>query len=110
MHLCLLYTRITSLYCRLYEAAPWSGEAWCAPAECFGLAATRLAWWRRAAGGAAALGLRAGTPAGLAVRALRADTPHDLAAVAGALVDGAHHAVRAMPEFTFRELHYYICC
>ncbi|CAH0702532.1 unnamed protein product [Spodoptera exigua] len=96
------FVAITDREIRLYEAAPWSGEAWCAPAECFGLAATRLAWWRRAAGGAAALGLRAGTPAGLAVRALRADTPHDLAAVAGALVDGAHHAVRAMPEFTFR--------
>lgn len=102
---------------RLYEAAPWSGEAWCTASECFSLAATRLAWWRRAGGGgggggggsggggAAALGVRAGTPAGLAVRALRADTPHDLAAVAGALVDGAHHAVRSQPEFTFSKWH-----
>ncbi|XP_072938688.1 beta-1-syntrophin [Epargyreus clarus] len=105
------FVAITDRELRLYEAAPWSAEAWCAPTESFGLAATRLAWWRRsgdssgaggAGGGAAALGVRAGTPGGLAVRALRADTPHDLAAVAGALVDGAHHAVRAQPEFTFR--------
>ncbi|KAL0880826.1 hypothetical protein ABMA27_002011 [Loxostege sticticalis] len=96
------FVAITDRELRLYEAAPWSGEAWCAPTESFSLAATRLAWWRRGGAGAAALGLRAGTPAGLCVRALRADTPHDLAAVAGALVDGAHHAVRAQPEFTFR--------
>ncbi|KAJ2949902.1 hypothetical protein O0L34_g11221 [Tuta absoluta] len=95
------FVAITDRELRLYEAAPWSAEAWCTPTESFGLAATRLAWWRRGAGPAGALGLRAGTPAGLVVRALRADTPHDLAAVAGALVDGAHHAVRAQ-EFTFR--------
>ncbi|XP_045447444.1 beta-1-syntrophin [Melitaea cinxia] len=95
------FVAITDRELRLYEAAPWSGEAWCAPAESFGLAATRLAWWRRG-GGAAALGVRAGTAAGLAVRALRADAPPDLAAAAGALVDGAIHAVRAQPEFTFR--------
>lgn len=47
--------------------------------------------------------MRAGTAAGLAVRALRADAPPDLAAAAQALVDGAIHAVRAQPEFTFRE-------
>ncbi|XP_041982789.1 beta-1-syntrophin isoform X1 [Aricia agestis] len=95
------FVAITDRELRLYEAAPWSAEAWCAPAESLGLAATRLAWWRRGAG-AAALGVRAGTPAGLCVRALRADTPHDLAAVAGALVDGAHAAVTSQPEFTFR--------
>ncbi|XP_068632482.1 beta-1-syntrophin [Battus philenor] len=106
------FVAITDRELRLYEAAPWSAEAWCAPTENFNLAATRLAWWRRGGSedseggsggpGAAALGVRAGTPSGLCVRALRADTPHDLAAVAGALVDGAHHAVRAQPEFTFR--------
>ncbi|XP_047508813.1 beta-1-syntrophin isoform X2 [Pieris napi] len=96
------FVAITDRELRLYEAAPWSAEAWCAASECFGLAATRLAWWRRGGAGAAALGVRAGTPAGLAVRSLRADTPHDLAEVAGALVDGAHHAVREQPEFTFR--------
>ncbi|XP_026315684.1 beta-1-syntrophin [Hyposmocoma kahamanoa] len=100
------FVAITDRELRLYEAAPWSAEAWCTPTEAFGLAATRLAWWRRGGGaagggGAAVLGVRAGTPAGLLVRALRADAPHDLAAVAGALVDGAHHAVRSQ-EFTFR--------
>ncbi|XP_052739440.1 beta-1-syntrophin [Bicyclus anynana] len=95
------FVAITDRELRLYEAAPWSAEAWCAAAESFNLAATRLAWWRRGGAGAAALGVRAGTPGGLCVRALRADTPHDLAAVAGALVDGAHHAVRAQ-EYTFR--------
>lgn len=92
------------MFFRVYEVAPWSADAWCAPLESFPLAATRLASWRRCGTGeAAVLGVRAGTPAGLVVRALRADTAPDLAAVAGALVDGAHHAVRAQPEFTFRK-------
>ncbi|KAL4715387.1 hypothetical protein ACJJTC_015158 [Scirpophaga incertulas] len=96
------FVAITDRELRLYEAAPWSAEAWCAPSESFSLATTRLAWWRRGADGAASLGVRAGTATGVVQMSLRADAAHDLAAAAAALVDGAHDAVRAQHDFTFR--------
>lgn len=84
-----VFAAVTDSELRLYESAPWSGEAWRAPAEAYPLIATRLVGSGRRAE-LPEFSIRCATAEGVITHRLRAETHRDLAAWAKALVNGSH--------------------
>lgn len=84
-----VFGAVTDRELRLYEAAPWSAEAWQKPCLICPLLATRLV---TAEGHA--LTVRCGTQHGVATHRLRVATARDLACWARALVHGSHAAAQ----------------
>jgi len=95
-----VFAAVTDRELRLYESAPWSPEAWAAPAEACPLLATRLVSGSHS--GEALFVVRVGTVDGVVTHRLRAQTQRDLAAWVRELVYGPHQAVRAQREVGVR--------
>ncbi|XP_017780509.1 PREDICTED: beta-1-syntrophin-like [Nicrophorus vespilloides] len=96
-----IFAAVTDSELRLYESAPWSGEAWRAPAEAFPLIATRLV----GSGKRAELpefSIRCATADGVITHSLRAETHRDLAGWAKALVNGSHASAVTQRELVCR--------
>ncbi|VEN51321.1 unnamed protein product, partial [Callosobruchus maculatus] len=90
-----VFAVVTDLEVRFYEAAPWSAEAWRAPAEAYPLAAARLVAASSMQGGGqrtTEFGVRCATTRGVVAHRLRTETHRDLAQWARHLVEGAHHS------------------
>lgn len=85
-----VFAAVTDSELRLYECAPWSSEAWRAPAEAYPLIATRLVGAGKRAESAPEFSIRCATVDGVVTHALRAETHRDLAGWAKALVNGSH--------------------
>ena len=86
----------------LYEAAPWSSEAWRSPVECYPLIQTRLIARTERNSKTKVFGIRCGTEAGLVVHYFRVETTSDLAQWASVIVNGSYASVQAEEE--------HICC
>lgn len=84
-----VFAAVTDSELRFYESAPWSGEAWRAPAEAYSLIATRLVGSGRRAE-LPEFSIRCATVDGVITHHLRAETHRDLAEWAKALVNGSH--------------------
>ncbi|CAG9827104.1 unnamed protein product [Diabrotica balteata] len=96
-----IFAAVTDSELRFYESAPWSGEAWRAPAEAYSLIATRLV----GSGKKAELpefSIRCATVEGVITHSLRAETHRDLAAWAKALVNGSHASAVTQRELVCR--------
>ncbi|CAH1972926.1 unnamed protein product [Acanthoscelides obtectus] len=100
-----VFAVVTDLEVRFYEAAPWSAEAWRAPAEAYPLAAARLVAAPSIPGSGhrtTEFGIRCATTRGVVAHRLRAETHRDLAQWARHLVDGAHHSAVQQRELVCR--------
>lgn len=84
-----IFAAVTDSELRLYESAPWSGEAWRAPAEAYSLITTRLVGSVRRTE-LPEFSIRCATADGVITHSLRAETHRDLAGWAKALVNGSH--------------------
>lgn len=84
-----IFAAVTDSELRLYESAPWSGEAWRAPAEAYSLITTRLVGSARRSE-LPEFSIRCATVDGVITHSLRAETHRDLAGWAKALVNGSH--------------------
>ncbi|KAI4469894.1 syntrophin [Holotrichia oblita] len=96
-----IFAAVTDSELRLYESAPWSGEAWRAPAEAYSLIATRLV----GSGKRTELpefSIRCATSEGVITHNLRAETHRDLAGWAKALVNGSHASAVTQRELVCR--------
>lgn len=96
-----MFAAVTDSELRLYESAPWSGEAWRAPAEAYPLIATRLVGSGRRAE-LPEFSIRCATAEGVITHKLRAETHRDLAAWAKALVNGSHASAVTQRELVCR--------
>ncbi|KAF2884804.1 hypothetical protein ILUMI_21365 [Ignelater luminosus] len=96
-----VFAAVTDSELRLYESAPWSGEAWRAPAEAYPLIATRLVGSGRRAE-LPEFSIRCATAEGVITHRLRAETHRDLAAWAKALVNGSHASAVTQRELVCR--------
>ncbi|KAF5273253.1 hypothetical protein FQA39_LY07584 [Lamprigera yunnana] len=96
-----VFAAVTDSELRLYESAPWSGEAWRAPAEAYALIATRLVGSGRRAE-LPEFSIRCATAEGVITHRLRAETHRDLAAWAKALVNGSHASAVTQRELVCR--------
>lgn len=97
-----IFAAVTDSELRLYESAPWSGEAWRSPAEAYPLIATRLV----GSGKRTELpefSIRCATADGVLTHSLRAETHRDLAEWAKALVNGSHANAVTQRELVCRE-------
>ena len=94
-----VFGAVTDRELRLYEAAPWSAEAWQKPCLICPLLATRLV---TAEGHA--LTVRCGTQHGVATHRLRVATARDLACWARALVHGSHAAAQITRQVTINQI------
>nr|CAI5834285.1 unnamed protein product [Callosobruchus analis] len=100
-----VFAVVTDLEVRFYEAAPWSAEAWRAPAEAYPLAAARLVAASSMQGGGqrtTEFGVRCATTRGVVAHRLRTETHRDLAQWARHLVEGAHHSAVQQRELICR--------
>ncbi|CAG9815887.1 unnamed protein product, partial [Phaedon cochleariae] len=98
-----LFAAVTDSDLRMYESAPWSGEAWLTPAEAYPLIATRLVGTARKRGGELPeFSVRCATAEGVVEHALRAETRRDVAQWAKALVNGSHASAVTQRELLCR--------
>jgi len=93
---------ITQRDLRLYEAAPWSPEAWASPFLTCPLLSTRLVNCSKQESEAITFSVRCGSHEGVVTHVLRAETHRDQAAWAHAVVHGCHNAVLQQVEISFR--------
>lgn len=100
-----VFGAVTQRELRIYEAAPWSPEAWASPFLVCPLLSTRLVGCSRQDSGAITLSVRCGTHEGVTTHTLRAETHRDRAAWAHAVVRGCHNAVIHQVEISFRCLY-----
>ncbi|XP_031348420.1 beta-2-syntrophin-like [Photinus pyralis] len=96
-----VFAAVTDSEFRLYESAPWSGEAWRTPAEAYALIATRLVGSGRRAE-LPEFSIRCATAEGVITHRLRAETHRDLAAWAKSLVNGGHASAVTQRELVCR--------
>lgn len=107
-----IFAAVTDSELRFYESAPWSGEAWRAPAEAYSLIATRLVGSGKKAD-LPEFSIRCATAEGVITHTLRAETHRDLAAWAKALINGSHASAVTQRELVcskycglFQSLHF----
>ncbi|XP_057666346.1 beta-1-syntrophin isoform X2 [Diorhabda carinulata] len=96
-----IFAAVTDSELRFYESAPWSGEAWRAPAEAYPLIATRLVGSVKRTD-LTEFSVRCATIDGVVTHTLRVETHRDLAAWAKALVNGSHASVVTQRELVCR--------
>ncbi|CAH1188277.1 unnamed protein product [Phyllotreta striolata] len=96
-----VFAAVTDSELRFYESAPWSGEAWRAPAEAYSLIATRLVGSGKKVE-MPEFSIRCALAEGVVAHMLRAETHRDLAAWAKALVNGSHASAVTQRELVCR--------
>lgn len=102
-----IFAAVTDSELRLYESAPWSGEAWRAPAEAYSLITTRLVGSGRRTE-LPEFSIRCATVDGVITHSLRAETHRDLAGWAKALVNGSHASAVTQRELVCRKYISYV--
>lgn len=97
-----MFGAVTDSELRLYESAPWSGEAWRSPVEAYSLIATRLVGSVKRFE-VPEFSIRCATADGIITHNLRVETHRDLAEWAKALVNGSHASAVTQRELVCRK-------
>lgn len=97
-----IFAAVTDSELRMYESAPWSGEAWKSPAEVYPLITTRLVGSGKRFE-TPEFCIRCATAEGIITHALKVETHRDLAEWAKSLVNGSHASVVTQREFACRK-------
>ncbi|XP_054286253.1 beta-1-syntrophin isoform X2 [Macrosteles quadrilineatus] len=96
-----VFGAVTQRELRFYESAPWSVEAWSAPLDTSPLISTRLVSSSKQTD-VITFSVRCGTPDGVVMQQLRAETHRDLATWARCIVQGCHNSVLLQRELACR--------